>query len=395
MKLTIKTLKQVNYPVELAEGSSIMQLKEEISNKHNFDSNTIKLLFNGVVLEDSKLLTDYGLKDGYVLMMMSAKAKPQNVVKEEKKSEEPVPVGTLSQTGTEDKSKKKSNVAGKETGKSSVEKPVIKKDYTSEIGQLKEMGFSEELSKQAIEAADGNVSLAIEFLYNGIPSNIPGQTGQLPQLSEFLDEEGEMEEVVLSPEILGNLDLNNPNTLNTIASICKVLIQDDPSSLADILSDIEESNPEIISFIKDNETQFKSLIEQPITQQDIQLFDSLTGNHVHDEEGEEGEELDEEAFQELINSAAQLAGGNTGVQITGLNPNVNQSGTGNNISNTQQSLNLNQTDKDSIERLKGLGFSESEAIQAYIACDKNETLAANFLFDNKFKEDNMDIDCKI
>ena len=62
MKLTIKTLKQINYPVELSEDTSIMQLKEEIANKHNFDSKSIKLLFNGVVLEDSKLLSEYGIK---------------------------------------------------------------------------------------------------------------------------------------------------------------------------------------------------------------------------------------------------------------------------------------------------------------------------------------------
>jgi len=34
-----------------------------------------------------------------------------------------------------------------------------------------------------------------------------------------------------------------------------------------------------------------------------------------------------------------------------------------------------------INRLAALGFSKIEAAQAYMACDKNEEMAANLLFD--------------
>ena len=88
MKLTIKTLKQVSYPLEIHQEATVGQLKLEIETKHNFDSKSMKLLYNGVVLVDEKLLSEIGIKEGQIIMMMNSKAKPQNISKEEKKQEE-------------------------------------------------------------------------------------------------------------------------------------------------------------------------------------------------------------------------------------------------------------------------------------------------------------------
>jgi len=46
-----------------------------------------------------------------------------------------------------------------------------------------------------------------------------------------------------------------------------------------------------------------------------------------------------------------------------------------------QAISVTEEERDAIERLCRLGFERDQAIQAYFACDKDEMLAANFLFD--------------
>jgi UV excision repair protein RAD23 len=52
-----------------------------------------------------------------------------------------------------------------------------------------------------------------------------------------------------------------------------------------------------------------------------------------------------------------------------------------------QAVEVTGEEREAIERLCRLGFERDLVIQAYFACDKNEELAANFLFDQPPEDD--------
>jgi UV excision repair protein RAD23 len=79
MKLIIKNLKQVTYEVEVpSEKSTVLDLKKAIETAHNFDSTSLKLLFAGAVLDDTKTLEEYKITEGSSIIMMNTKVKVKN-----------------------------------------------------------------------------------------------------------------------------------------------------------------------------------------------------------------------------------------------------------------------------------------------------------------------------
>lgn len=350
MKLILKTLKQIPHEVEVANDEvTIKELKQETESKHNIAYDTIKLVFNGVVLKDENTIKSYNITEGNVIVMMISKTKVQNkpkveeVVKEEKKE--------VSQTNTQQVSQSNTEVKGNTSVENNSQSnpqtqtnPIPNSnanannqvDYTEAVNTLVEMGFPKEYSETAIKAAQGNISLAIEFLYNGIPENLTNNNSSNTNNNQSGNSTGNQQPTT-------SLD-----AVKRIASMVKVLCQNDPSQLQNIILSLQQTKPELIELIKQHETEFKNILQSPVTEEDLANFNQIN---------------------------SEFRGGNG----QGSGSQGGQGGQGNQIR-------LSKPEFDAIQRLKEFGFSEMDAAQAYFACDKNEEMALNFLFEMKTQE---------
>jgi UV excision repair protein RAD23 len=63
--------------------------------------------------------------------------------------------------------------------------------------------------------------------------------------------------------------------------------------------------------------------------------------------------------------------------------------------NNPGTIRVSQEEMLSIERLVGLGFPKHKAAEAYFACDKNEEMAANLLFDSGFEDEDEQMQAAI
>jgi UV excision repair protein RAD23 len=329
MKVILKTLKQVPYELNFeSDEITVETLKALTESTHNIEADSIKLVFNGVVLKNECTLKSYNILEGNVIILMITKTKVINkpVEKVEEKKDE------KKEEKVEEKVEKKAEKVEKTEKK--VEK--VEKDYTSEIATLVDMGFPKDYSETAIKAAKGNVTIAIEYLYNGIPEvPVNNQQAQSSQNSEE--------------------DESNPLTIvRRIASIVKVLCANDPSQLQNIILSLQQTQPELIELIKQHESEFKTLIASPVSEEDIAAFQNFNSGI----RGEGGQGL-----------GGQGQGGQGGQGQGG-----------------PETIRLSKPEYDAIQRLKEFGFSEMDAAQAYFAMDKNEELALNFLFEMKGQE---------
>ena len=221
------------------------------------------------------------------------------------------------------------------------------------VQELMMMGFDRSDVLRALRASFFNPERAVEYLLGGIPPAITEEIGSAQRVQrpsaggeesgQSGQEEGDTDTEGFSADSLAGLS-DDP-----MFEQIRAAVQENPDLLPELLNAIQQRNPQLLSQIAEHQNEFLEMLNQG--GQGGNALGALAG--LAGQQGQQGQQ--------------QQQGG----QPRG------------------HTIQVTQAEKAAIERLRALGFPEHMCIQAYFACDKNEELAANFLFQNQDGGDDM------
>ena len=247
MKLILKNLKQVEYDIFITSGNiTVKEFKKEIERLYSFDSEQIKLIFNGTVLENDKTLEQYQIKENNHIIIMNTKTK---IIKNEEKPK-PIEYQEKSvQIKPEIGPKDKPNIS-----------QILSDNWTIQVNSLVDMGFERSQVEAAVKAANGRIDLAVEYLNNGIPDNKVNNNNNRNRNNNIQRQK--------------NKD-DITKELKKQAGVIKMLCKDNKFRIFEILNNIKSNDPGLMRLITDYRDDFKNYLDSPITEEDKQNYEKI------------------------------------------------------------------------------------------------------------------------
>jgi len=374
MKIQIKTLKSKKYELEVKADETVEEIKQKIQKELELgDAERMSLIHHGKILKNEQTAADAGFKeqDFVVLMVKKLKRKRKNIVQETPQaaraavtteqstataattSSQAPPVSTTS--ATENPEETQSNAP------SGANAFVMGNQLNEAVQNLVAMGFPEADVQRAMRAAFNNPERAAEYLLTGIPQNIgpPAQAAanQLPVAQA----------VAARPAAA-----NNPLAAAALpqqGSIQQMLAQN-PESMAAVLQHIMRNQPELFHGIGADGNINQAAIENLLRDQNfVQMMTQAMAA------GAQGM------------GAAQRPGAGAAGPALGMGRGIGrgvmgQPGAHRPPMGNPNVIRMTHAEAASIERLKNIGFSQHQALEAFLVCNKNEQMAANYLFEN-------------
>uniref|UniRef100_A0A7S4S2J1 UV excision repair protein RAD23 n=1 Tax=Alexandrium monilatum TaxID=311494 RepID=A0A7S4S2J1_9DINO len=360
VKVAVRPLKGQQFEVDIEPELTVEDLKKKIAETNaEFPADLQKLIHSGKILQDATKVQDTGIKEGEFVVVMLTKAKApgggasSTPAPAQQAPAAPAPAPAAEGTAPASGPPASDAPTSYDTAASNL---VTGGAMESTIQQLCDMGYPRAEVERCLQAAFNNPDRAVEYLISGIPEGIQAPPAGAPTPAAAAAPgtapppgaaPGGGAAAFPAMPTGGGAGGGNPASLAVLQELrnnprfmqLAQMVTANPQALAQMLSALHQSHPEIARTIAENPEAFMQMLAQ------------ASGGG-----------------QEDPVSAMLAAGGGGGGGGPGGAPG--------------QTVRLTEEERAAVGRLEALGFDRNMAIQAYLACDKNEEMAANFLFDN-------------
>ena len=418
--VSIKLLSGTVIKVEAASTDTVLTLKEKVE-AGNADLAVAKqqFLFQGKTLKDTQTIAELNYNEEFFLVCMVKKdakkaatpsAAPVAETTEKVSAPAPAPLPTPAPAPAVVHTPAPTPAAAPAAAAPSFAN-------AEAVAMLSAMsGASAAECTAALNAAMGNADLAFSFLTEGIPEGMGGGDAGMHS-GDDSEDDADVAGAFDSPAAsAGNAGANSG--LNMLRAhpqfnALRQTVQSNPAALPQILAAIGQQTPELLAAIHADEAGFLAMMNEPV---DATLPPAPAAAAAHppaaigSDAGGMGQNpmLLLQMLQQLPADQRQMFAQQLGLQpaqLAGLMEALSQippdqlaammaegghgHGHGGGRGGRPQGnvVQLTQAEADAIQRLMGMGFSQQQAAQAYLACDKNEDLAANMLLDGGFNDD--------
>ncbi|KAI0314923.1 hypothetical protein OF83DRAFT_1134570 [Amylostereum chailletii] len=375
MKVTIKTLQQKVFTVDTEDTDTILDLKNKIqeSQKHPVDNQ--KIIFSGKVLADDKIVASCNIKEKDFLVLMVSKPKatpapaPPTVPEPPAPVDEPMPDSAPLPTAPTPTT----TTPAEPTPAPTTSTPAAFGDMgafvsgdalQTTIQNMMEMGFEREQVTRALRASFNNPDRAVEYLMTGIPSHLEAEASAPAQPASAAPAGGAPAATPASApaQQVPNINPNAPQNLFQLAQLQQQSGQPHSAPGGNAGGGGGTAPPFDIAALR-NTPQVQQLRE--LVSQNPALVQPL--------------------LQQLAAANPQLAQ-HLAQNPAALHQLIAGDGEGGELPPGAQVINVTPEEHAAIQRLEALGFPREQVIEAYFACDKNEELAANYLFEGGFED---------
>jgi len=372
MKIQIKTLKSKKYELEVKADETVQEIKEKIQKELDLgDATMMSLIHHGKILKNEQTAENAGFKenDFVVLMVKKKKRKRKNKTRETTQAtvnataatEQPSEAKTsASQTTANSAVATTENPAAAESNAPSGANAFVMGNQLNEAVQnLVSMGFPEADVQRAMRAAFNNPERAAEYLLSGIPQNIGA-----PPAQAAVNRPPASQVAAAQPAAV-----NNPLAAAGLPpqNMIRQLMAQNPQSMAAILQHIMRNQPELFRGIGADGNIDQAAIENLLRDENFMQM----------------------MMQAMAGGAQPGMGAAQGPGVGAVGPGLGvgsgmmgQHGAQRPPVGNQNVIRMTHAEAESIERLKNIGFSQHQALEAFLVCNKNEQMAANYLFEN-------------